>query len=75
MRLYLRVIEPSPPPLCVPLGPFPLGPMRGSDGPEPAAQGPPEPSALRTDTHPWPKKHNANQLVLLFTVYTAVSLL
>lgn len=57
------IIESSPPPLCVPIGPFLPGAMRGSDGPEPAAQGPPEPSAPRTDTHPWPGTHIHNQLV------------
>lgn len=48
------VTEPSPPPLCVLIGPFLLGPMRDSDKPGLAAEGLPEPSALRTDRHPWP---------------------
>lgn len=48
------ITEPSLPPLCVLIGPFPLGPTRGTDKPGPAAEGLPEPSARRTDTHPWP---------------------
>lgn len=50
----LDVTEPSPPPLCVLIGPFLLGPTRGTDKPGPAAEGLPLPSALRTDRHPWP---------------------
>lgn len=48
------ITEPSLPPLCVLIGPFPLGPSTGTDKPGPAAEGLPEPSAPRTDTHPWP---------------------
>lgn len=48
------VTGPSPPPLCVLIGPFLLGPMRDSDKPGLAAEGLPEPSALHTDRHPWP---------------------
>lgn len=57
------VIGPSPLPLCVLIGPFLPGPMRDSDGPEPAGQSPPEASAPRTDTHPWPGTHKQNEVL------------